>query len=80
MSPTLSDCLRLAAQQIQAAAMCNVSVSSDDMRSLASFLDNAASEAESIERQRQPVPAILPENVVAFRPRSLRAALARLEA
>jgi hypothetical protein len=75
-----SQVLRHTAQQVAAAAMCGVTLTADDMANLADFLDATATRIAEIEAERQAVPVVLPVNVVPFRPRSLRDALARLEA
>jgi hypothetical protein len=72
--------LRHQAQQVAAAALCGVTLSSNDMYNLAEFLTATAERFDEIEAERQAVPAVLPANVLPFRLRRLRAQLARLEA
>ena len=76
---TLSDTLRTTAQQVATAALCGVSAGPQDLHDLAEMLDTAASRVAELERARQMVPAILPENVIPFRLRDLRGAMRRLD-
>lgn len=77
---SLSNTLRLTAQQLHAALRCGLRPTEQDLADLVQMLEAAGECAANLEAGRQRVPNVLPENVVAFRPQSLRAAMRRLEA